>query len=161
MYKARSSRSTLPEPSAKIWVPAQKSLNLQVTPFYLRILPNNGIKRLPSLLLSSSVVLNRNDVCGARLHAIHWWCADAPVTPHSLALMGYFNGCLMNCKNLIWLCPIVTFDMPILYGFFILNSIREIRAYRPCEHGEGGCIHSCREVYYFFFKQRKLWVVSF
>lgn len=29
--------------------------------------------------------------------------------PNSLALMGYFNGFLMNHENLVWLWPIVTF----------------------------------------------------
>lgn len=81
---------------------------------------------------------------------VHQWCACVASHPSSWALMGYFYGCLMNHKNLIWLCPIDTFTHAYLL-IFILNLIITELLYRL--GGHRGCTHSCRKVYNLFLRK--------
>lgn len=128
---------------------ALQSLDCQVTLSFLRILSNNGMRRLHLVCVSSCMIQIEMDSCRTKLSSVQFTGdSQMPLLPSQcLALMSYFNGCLMNHKNLTMLCSYFCSCLP-----FMVNLIITELLYRLC--GVCGDAYIYAEKFTtFFFKQ--------
>lgn len=109
------------------------------------------MRRLHPVCVSSCLILIEMDSCRTKLSSVQF-TGDSQMPllpPQCLALMSYFNGCLMDHKNLTMLCSYFCSCLP-----FIVNLIITELLYRLCGVWGDTYIYAEKFTNFFFLSKK-------